>query len=364
MKSQLIEFIKNNPSNWKEELEKKSIVVKNCGDLYIFNYSVLADFTDPYVREARGIIIDLKNMKVVCWPFTKFCNYGEAGADDIDWSTAKVQEKVDGSIIKVWYYKGKWNVSTNAVIDAAAAMCTDSTSFYDIYATAAANVKLDYSKLDKNNTYIFELISIYNRVVIDYNTEPTLYHIGTRNNLTGEESICDIGVKHPKEYPLSSLEDCVAAAAKLNEGSGTVRQEGFVVVDSTYRRIKIKSPEYIAVHRILPNGEISDLKIIEYIKSGIIDDIVSYIPSIYDKVHSIKREISQLYNDISFYCHTEWEYVTFNNLTRAEWAKQHNKDRLFKFGVKFIFDNASISLMINALKPEKIFDLIKLESEE
>jgi len=30
-------------------------------------------------------------------------------ADTIDWSAARVQEKVDGSLIKVWYYNGEWN---------------------------------------------------------------------------------------------------------------------------------------------------------------------------------------------------------------------------------------------------------------
>jgi hypothetical protein len=76
-------------------------------------------------------------------------------------------------------------VSTNGVIYAEFAECTDRLSFYDVFTEAAANVGLDYFKLNKENTYIFELVSKYNRVVIDYNTEPTLYHIGTRNNVTG-----------------------------------------------------------------------------------------------------------------------------------------------------------------------------------
>jgi hypothetical protein len=357
MKSYLIEFINKNPSNWKELLEEKQVVVKNCGDLYIFNYSILADFTDPYVREARGIIIDLKNMKVVCWPFTKFCNYGEKGADNIDWSTARVQEKVDGSIMKVWYYNDKWNVSTNGVIDAAAAECTPSASYYDVFTEAAANVGLDYSLLDKDNTYIFELVSKYNRVVIDYNTEPTLYHIGTRNNITGEESVCDIGVKHPKEYPLTSLEDCIAAAAALNKGSDSVQQEGFVVVDAQYRRIKIKSPEYVAIHRILPNGEITDEKIIEYSNAGIIDDIVAYIPSIADRVNKLHKKILKTYINILNYCSYNKQEVEFKELSRADWAKQHNKDLFFKFGVKYIFDGVE-PVAFYSLSPKKMLDIV------
>ena len=37
-----------------------------------------------------------------------------------DWNTAKVQEKVDGSIVKLWFDHrlGKWQFSTNGVIRA------------------------------------------------------------------------------------------------------------------------------------------------------------------------------------------------------------------------------------------------------
>ena len=43
----------------------------------------------------------------------------------------------------------------------------------------------------------------------------SLYHIGTRSNITGIESEEDIGIKKPKSFPLSSLADCLAAAAAL-----------------------------------------------------------------------------------------------------------------------------------------------------
>ena len=38
--------------------------------------------------------------------FFKFFNYGE-DVDTVDWQTASVQEKVDGSLIKYFYFKDK-----------------------------------------------------------------------------------------------------------------------------------------------------------------------------------------------------------------------------------------------------------------
>jgi TrpR-related protein YerC/YecD len=56
-----------------------------------------------------------------------------------------------------------------------------------------------------------------------------LYHLGTRSNLTGEESEVDIGIEKPASYPLTSLEECLRTAATLNRGteSDEITGEGF-----------------------------------------------------------------------------------------------------------------------------------------
>lgn len=357
----LREFIHKYPTDWEKRLEEKRIKVKYKGSLMIANYDILADFTDPIVRICRGIILDTANdYEVVCFPFFKFCNYGEKGADSIDWASARVQEKVDGSIMKMYYYNDTWQVASNGVISAFDAPITSREgvmSFGQIFMQAADAVSLDISKLDKDCTYIFELVSPYNRVVVDYKGVTTLYHTGTRNNKTGEEFVCDIGVPHPAEYPLHSVEECIKAAAALNSKSGTVEQEGFVVVDKDWHRVKIKSPEYVAIHHILPNGEITDDKIIDYIKEDIIDDIVGYIPSLADRVAEIKSRIAKVETEIFSYKYWNKFEVVDNKLDRATWAKTHNKDKYFSFGVKYIFDDVNVDLM--SLSATKILKLIQ-----
>ena len=56
-------------NNWHELLTDKHITLKESGKRVIFNYAIFADFTDPVVQEARGIIIDTETLDVVCWPF-------------------------------------------------------------------------------------------------------------------------------------------------------------------------------------------------------------------------------------------------------------------------------------------------------
>ena len=91
--------------------------------------------------------------------------------------------------------------------------------------------------------------------MIDYGVT-TLYHLGTRSNITGIERCEDIGIKTPAAFPITSLGDCLRAAAALNDGceGDEVKNEGFVVVDAAYRRVKIKSPDYIVMHRLRLSG--------------------------------------------------------------------------------------------------------------
>lgn len=254
--SVICNFIAAHPDDWESLLtDEYEIKVKKEGRLAIFNYGLTCNYYEPVVQEARGIIIDIEALEVVCWPFRKFGNHTEGYADTIDWDTARVLEKVDGSIVKLWFDKGmgRWQFSTNGVIRAEKAPIDGMVglSYGDII-MQADNVKdIPFADLNKDYTYIFELVSPMTRIVVKYE-RASLYHLGTRNNLTGEEYELDIGIKKPKTYPLCGLENCINAALALNkqcEGE-EVKNEGFVVVDKDWHRVKIKSPDYIMMHHV------------------------------------------------------------------------------------------------------------------
>ena len=115
-KNAVVEFIRDNPLDWRKKLssEPYHITIKNKEgeNLYIFNYNMIkSDFTNPVVCQSRGLILRVTtstehseiDVRVCCWPFDKFFNIGETQAAVVDWATAKIQEKIDGSIIKLWY---------------------------------------------------------------------------------------------------------------------------------------------------------------------------------------------------------------------------------------------------------------------
>ena len=305
----VLELIRTNP-NWEAYLEQEPYFIKTTwdGDYAILKYNQLvSDFNEQIVRECRGTIFYIPHRDhswayPVCVPFYKFGNYGEGYAPQIDWSTARVREKVDGSLIKVWYHHDEWHVSTNGTIDARKAPTSiEGISFYDVFMRALeknGDPRDFFLSLDINYTYMFELVSPETRVTIAY-PEPAIYYLGARSLGTlleedyptrTKDHLFFPFVKLPRVYLLDSLERCIEAANAMGAD-----EEGFVVCDSQFRRIKVKSPEYLIASHVRNNGALTVKRIIEAMRAGYIDDLYAYAPDYRDFIDSVV----DLYHDIA-----------------------------------------------------------------
>ena len=316
--------------DWRDILKDEyKIAIKEEYPLAIFNYGIDCDFSNSIVQESRGIIIDIENLEVVCWPFRKFGNYNERYADKIEWNTARVQDKIDGSIIKLWWNRttGEWQFSTNGTINAETALANQMTqeTFLDVIRKADNynEIVSMLPDLSKNYTLIFELVSPETQVVVKY-PKPYLYHIGARNNISGMEFDLDIGIHKPKEYSLKSLDECLDAAYNLNKADDGqvhgVKKEGFVVVDGNWNRIKIKSPDYLILHRMSANSNFSKDRIISLLRneSTNVYDISKTFPDFahYFKYYDFK--MSELSYQAKVFCDlTDRIYEEYNHERKA-----------------------------------------------
>ena len=296
----LIDFIKDN-DDWRDILADAPyhITIKDYAgkeddlkDLTILKYDqIKSDFNNPIVRECRGIIINRETLGVVCHPFDKFGNYGESYVPDIDWDTATVVEKVDGSLIKLYWYKGKWRVATNGTVNAFECDLPKPTAefktFGELFMYLFGEVKTQF--LDTDYVYLFELCSNWNRVVVPHE-EPTLYLLSTRNRydytypsqVTIKMTARGLMVGTPKTYPLKSLEDVVKASEELPWDD-----EGYVVVDARGNRVKIKSPSYVRVHHLSDNGNVSIKRLYELVRTGEAHELLTYYPEYQEYVDAV-----------------------------------------------------------------------------
>ena len=285
--------------NWEELLAAEPYYLKiSRDDGYImFKYNqVFSDFSIPIVREARGIIVRESDWECVCHPFNKFGNYGESYCPEIDWKTASVQEKIDGSLIKFWHDNG-WHISTNGTIDAFKANLNNVKykNFGQLVLAAVykmfPNEHEFFNLFDPKCIYMFELVSPYNRVVIPYE-KIKLYFLGIRDMRDGEEwnperSDISMFFSTPKRYPLHSLEDVQKAANALSWD-----EEGYVVCDANFNRVKIKSSAYILAHYARNNGNVSKKNLVEIILSSEIEEFLIYADEYKEELEEIVRHMN------------------------------------------------------------------------
>lgn len=312
---EILNFLNTHPI---EDVKEFGIGIKCEEPYFILKYGDLdCNFNLKMVRECRGIVVrkcpETNTWICVARAMDKFGNWGEEYADTekIDWSLGvSVQEKVDGSLMKIWWDEGKWHLSTNGTIDAFKAMCGDS-SFGEVF-KSIVEMHTPYSnfisKLDKDYCYWFEMVHpVYNRIVVKYD-EPAIYYLGCRNMQTMEECrecLLEFDwVRVPKTYKFSSLAECIEAAHLMGDD-----EEGYVVTayaqkdEGSYLRVKVKGDEYLRLHKIRGNGVLTALRVIKMWKADSLDDFVAYFPEYKEFVGSVMQPIRHLVQvaDIAFH---------------------------------------------------------------
>lgn len=318
----LFEYIENKPfEQIKEELEAEplNIKVNEKDNLYLCKYNQIdSDFNYKMVRQCRGIILEKNTNKVIAFPFSKFFNIQEGHADKVDFINSSISSKIDGSLIKIFYYNNKWNIASNGTIDAKDAEATDlltgrKFNFHDLFHESLKEQGLTFQELSEKMipgfTYIFELVHPISRIVVKYE-KPDLYLIGIRNNETMQEidtfddkeelvnKIISLGIKRPKTYKFTSKEEMLAASKIL-----TADEEGYVVRDNNFCRVKCKSPLYLKMHHLKSNGELTLKHFVELIQTNEVEEFLSYWEIYKERVEEISNKI----NDYILCLQTDWE---------------------------------------------------------
>lgn len=272
--------------NGPEKLEEEYFVsFKQHGlypNLYQFKYSQIdSPMKEPLVQVCRGIILDRDDdWKVVCYSYDKFFNVGEALAAEIDWSTAKVYEKLDGSLCQLYWYDNQWHVATSGTPDASGEVNGYGITFKDLFWKVWNELGYKLPTI-VNMCYVFELCTPYNRVVVPYKDNRIVLH-GTRELVTMQE--CKPKVVSDL-YSWECIKEFDANVLETVSDLDPMKQEGFVVCDHNFNRVKIKSPKYVSLHHAIDN--LTPRRMLEIIQKNESDEFLSYFEefrSLYEKV--------------------------------------------------------------------------------
>lgn len=285
-----MKVIKHIQDHGLESLTEFGISIKRYPEgLIVLNYNQIeSPKTHPIVVECRGLIID-EEYNIVSRSFDRFFNYGENNTT-FNPSISQVYEKVDGSLIKIYNWKGTWYISTRGTAFAESRVNGFDLTFKDmVWKALGVNTEPEFQNLlldnllDTDLTYIFEVTGMENRVVTRYEGYK-LWFLNARNNLTGEYtrnsalvSMIFLPLCYPKLFEFSSVESCIETATALPD-----LQEGYVVYENGVPSCKVKSPAYVAVHFIRGEG-LTPRRIAELVVINEQDEYLKYYPE--DSVH-------------------------------------------------------------------------------
>ena len=256
----------------------------------------------PEMQDCRGLILERGTWKVMSLAFRKFFNSEEGNAHKIDWNTAYVLEKVDGSLIQVYWdwNKKEWFAGTTGTADGSGEVNNKyGTTFNDLFwSTVKDKYGLTADKLTKGYTYVFELTTPQNLVVVPHSessaTLLTVRNLETLEEISREELkmvATSLGIPVVKSYDLTTKN--IGTLIRTFENM-TWKNEGYVVVDAKFNRVKVKNPAYVACHHL--KGKTAEHNILTIIKTNEIEEFVSTFIDRKDELYKLKNNYDLLIN--------------------------------------------------------------------
>ena len=270
------------------------------------NYNqIVSPMGEKISQECRALILELDTWNVVFKSFYKFFNLGEGHAPEIDWNNCRALNKLDGSLVGVWFYKNEWHVNTKGTTSAEGPLGDLDLTFKDLILRTITNLYGSFEKFTSNLNpdifYTFELITKDNLIFCRYNEEQlTLIGAFAKDTLQELDIFGEDFSSYPypivESYPLNKLEDIL----EFVNSRDPLQFEGIVVCDSNFNRVKIKNPDYVIGHRAKSHLNTTKQRL-ELVLSDKMDDILSILPPMYqEEILVVKGNFDKLVSAIQF----------------------------------------------------------------
>lgn len=363
----VIDFLKEHNKDFSKLTEVFGIKVKTYDDgcrprLHVLNYDQIeSPKTEPIVMECRGLILD-DELNVICRPFDRFFNYGEAGTDKYDFEGYTFYPKLDGSLIKVYHWYGAWRIATRGTAFAESNVGDWGITFQELFLKAAGCKNMDEFQdkcwsavMNVQETYLFELTALENRVVTHY-TEPSVTLLAVRNCLTGEYTDMSSEVSLPDDFYKVNIAERGYTIEEIIKQADSLKnlEEGFVGYDMfNVPRVKVKSAAYVAVHHIRGEG-LNDRRCCELVLSGECEEYLTYFPEdreiVLPYIHAFDVMVETLNSEMEKYKDIESQKDFALAIARVEGKAILFTCRKLGITINGALEGASLSLRVDLLR--------------
>lgn len=302
LKTQL--FLRNNENGGMDELVYRHGLRMRRHRKYpivLLKYQQLsAPFHLAITRECRGLVLEENTWRVLSYPYEKFFNMDEPMSKkgpQLDWSTVRCYEKLDGSLATLYCYNGEWMVSSSGTPDGDGALGTeeDTSTFAEIFWDIWKHMQYRYPD-NRNMCYIFEMITRKNPIVVVPSEDVLILH-GARDLTTfaevWPEPIAEkYGWQCVKSYPMQSFQEVEKACRALNPHE----HEGFVLVDANFNRRKVKSPAYVGLSLMSTRDSVegNERNMLRIVRQNETDEFLAYYPQWEQMCWYVRKRLNAL----------------------------------------------------------------------
>ena len=283
-------------------------------EVWSLNYDQFAArHEDDLARDCRGLVLRTKvtsrtavvgDTTILARPMRRFFNFGTPFAADVDLAHARVFEKMDGTLIILYYDRTteKWCVATRAVPDASVSLDGHGTTFRALFeATIERQYQTSFkdfcASLRETFTYSFELTTPENQVVVNY-PKPQAHLLAVINTLTGYEydirefayslNVCP-------SHDFMSIDELQQFVASRDPH----KFEGLVLCDQEHRRVKLKNESYMALNGAVDSLIKSPRNMMNSILNGSDDDAEAQLPEyLRERLYAMRKGLQAYFAEV------------------------------------------------------------------
>jgi hypothetical protein len=215
--------------------------------LDLFCYKECNASDEEWIKRCRGVVFHDDEIIMQAFPFTD--EYTLKDISSVDLTDCQVFKSYEGTLIRMFYFKDKWFVTTHRKLDAYKSKWASKTTFGEQFQKAVEHHLSEYSEyafdtftddLDISKQYMFLIRhNDENRVVHAAPEKPTVYHVGTMKDgvtLIGDKTL----LPAPTPLPIKTVDDISEYLSTVNP----MESQGVICFTPNNKQFKIITDEY------------------------------------------------------------------------------------------------------------------------
>lgn len=287
---------------------------KDCNGLELFCYNNCNDSDNELVKRCRGVVFNSNEVVMESFPYTYEYNV----YNDYEMISKKFEnienfsffDSYEGTLIRMFYFKNKWYMTTHRKLDALKSKWSSKTSFGEYFCKfLEEHYKEDenfkklvpegkdsilerfQSTLNKSYKYMFLILpDSENRIVCLSPESPTCFHVGTfiENNLVLDH---DVGIRRPSRITFNNSKHLIDYVNNVDSNNC----QGVICFSSDNKQYKIFNGIYKELYDVRGNEPSIKFRYLKVRKNNrSVDMLLHLYPNMEETFKEIEHNIDDL----------------------------------------------------------------------